>query len=203
MNYYSTIFSRYLSDKDMHSLVSDETFIQKMLQFEAALAKAQAWLDIIPKHSAAEINDALNKIKITAADLAEGTLQNGVPVITLLSLVKKHLSEEVQQHLHYGATSQDVMDTAQVLIIRDAIKVTEEKLDILINALTQLLSEHGDVPCMAHTRGQQAIPITFGVKINAWLQPFQRQIERLNEIKKRILIVQLGGGSRNTVCLRR
>ncbi len=184
-----------MSDEAMLSIVSDEAFINKMLQFETALAKTQALLDIIPKHSATEINAVINKIQIAPGELAEGTLRNGVPVITLLSLVKQHLSKEVQQHLHYGATSQDVMDTAQVLIIRDAIALAEEKLDALINALTQLLNEYGDVACMAHTRGQQAMPITFGVKINAWLQPLQRQIERLNEIKKRILIVQLGGAA--------
>lgn len=195
MNYQSIIFSKYLSNEEMLSIVSDEAFINKMLQFESALAKAQASLHIIPTQSADEIKNALSTIKIVPAELAEGTLQNGVPVITFLSIIKKQLSKEAQQHLHYGATSQDVVDTAQVLIIRDAIAVIEEKLDVLIKAFMQSLSEYGNAVCMAHTRGQQAMPVTFAVKINAWLQPLERQIERLNEIRKRVLIVQLGGAA--------
>ena len=191
----STIFSKYLSNEPMAAIVSDETFIHKMLQFETALAKAQASLDIIPHEFAQEIIDVLNKIKIEPAELAERTLQNGIPVVTFLSLIKKHLTDETQKHLHYGATSQDVMDTAQVLIIRDAITTIEERINTLINALTQLFSKHGNAQCMAHTRGQQAMPITFGVKINAWLQPLQRQLQRLAEIKKRLLVVQLGGAA--------
>ena len=166
-----------------------------MLLFETALAKAQASLDIIPHQSANEISDTLSKIRIAPAELAEGTMQNGVPVITFLSLIKDHLSEASQKHLHYGTTSQDVVDTAQVLIMRDAIVVTEESINTLIDALTQLLNKYGDVQCMARTRGQQAMPITFGVKIKAWLQPLQRQTQRLQEIKKRVLIVQLGGAA--------
>jgi 3-carboxy-cis,cis-muconate cycloisomerase len=87
------------------------------------------------------------------------------------------------------------MDTAQVLIIQDAINLIEERITALIQNCTKLLKEYGQTTCMAHTRGQQAIPITFGVKINAWLQPTQRQLQRILEIKKRLLIVQLGGAA--------
>jgi 3-carboxy-cis,cis-muconate cycloisomerase len=80
-----------------------------------------------------------------------------------------------------------------VLIIREAIAILEERVNALIEALTQLSGKYGDTPCMAHTRGQQAMPITFRVKINAWMQPLQRQMKRIEEIKARILIVQLGG----------
>ena len=125
MNHQSIIFSKYLSEETMATIVSDEAFTNKMLQFEMALAKAQASLGIIPLQSADEISNTLSKIKIAPAELAEGTLQNGVPVITFLLIIKKSLSGEFQKHLHYGATSQDVMDTAQVLIIRDAVEMIE------------------------------------------------------------------------------
>lgn len=195
MNYHSIIFSEYLSDEAVGKIVSDETLIAKMLQFEAALAKALATLDIIPKQSADEICEAANRTKIEPAELAGGTLQNGIPVITFLSLIKNHLTKTAQQYLHYGATSQDVMDTAQVMIIRDALVIIEEKLNSLINSLTLLLNRYTDIPCTAHTRGQQAMPITFGAKIKAWLLPLQRQIERITPIKKRLFIVQLGGAA--------
>jgi 3-carboxy-cis,cis-muconate cycloisomerase len=195
MNYDPAIFSRYLSDQAMAAIVSDNAFIGKMVQFETGLAKAQASLGIIPEQSAETINAALAQLKIQPEELADGTLQNGVPVITFLSLVKKKLDVETQQYLHYGATSQDVMDTAQILIIRDAIEMIKERSNALIKLLTQLSNKYGDTPCMAHTRGQQAIPITFGIKVNAWLQPLHRQAHRLMEITNRVLVVQLGGAA--------
>ena len=195
MNYHSTIFSAYLGDEQMLKLVSDEAFIQKMLQFEMALAKAQASLEIIPASFAEEICNVLGRLSIKPSELAAGTLKNGVPVITLLSLIKEGLPGEAKKYLHYGATSQDVMDTAQILIIRDAIGLIEKNIHTLIQNLGLLSDRYGNTPCMAHTRGQQAMPITFGVKINAWLQPLQRQLQRLAEIKKRLLIVQLGGAA--------
>jgi len=112
---HSLIFSKYLSNEIMRDIVSDETLIQKMLLFETALANAQASINIIPTQSAEEITDVLRQIRIEPAELAEGTLQNGVPAITFLSLIKKHLSTEAQKHLHYGTTSQDVIDPAKVL----------------------------------------------------------------------------------------
>jgi adenylosuccinate lyase len=88
MNHQSIIFSKYLSEETMATIVSDEAFTNKMLQFEMALAKAQASLRIIPLQSADEISNTLSKIKIAPAELAEGTLQNGVPVITFLLIIK-------------------------------------------------------------------------------------------------------------------
>ncbi len=195
MNYQSIIFSKYLGDEQLQTIISDEALINKMLQFEIALAKAQASTGIIPAEAAAEIDHALTQLSIKPADLSAGTLQNGIPIIKLLDLAKEKLSADAKKHLHYGATSQDVMDTAQILMIRDAVDLIEERIKTLIQRLIQLIKQYGDTPCMAHTRGQQAMPITFGVKINAWLQPLQRQLQRLAEIKKRLLVVQLGGAA--------
>ena len=195
MNYQSKIFSQYLSDEEMTVAVGDEAFINKMLQFEIALAKSQASLNIIPKLPANEIGKTLSEIKISPAELAEGTLQNGVPVVTLLSIAKNKLSGEAQKYLHYGVTSQDVMDTAQVLIFRDVLAMIEKKADQLHNALKELFNKHKGVQCMARTRGQQAMPITFDVKVDAWMQPVERQMQRLREIKRRLLVVQLGGAA--------
>jgi 3-carboxy-cis,cis-muconate cycloisomerase len=195
MNYQSIIFSKYLSDEMMISVVSDETLIIKMLRFEMALARAQATLHIIPKQSADEIEKILSQLKIEPIDLADGTLKNGIPTITLLSLAKDKLSKEAGTNLHFGATSQDAMDTAQSLIIRDAIEIIKEKIQTLIDNLSKLAEKYGDSVCMARTRGQLAAPVTFGLKINAWLLPLQRQLERLDEIIKRVLWVQLGGAT--------
>ena len=129
MNYQSAIFSKYLSHEEMMSLISDEALIKHMLQFEASLAKAQASLGMIPQNISDEIAATIATIRIQPAKLAEGTLQNGVPVIGLLAIIKENLSVDAAKYLHYGATSQDAMDTAQVLIIRDALVLIEKKVD--------------------------------------------------------------------------
>ena len=193
MNYQSAIFSKYLSDKAMLSIISDEALIQYMLYFEIALAKAQAKLKIIPTASAIEIETVLSKIKITPKSLAAGTLQNGIPVITLLSLAKEKLSADAKQYLHYGATSQDVMDTAQILILKDAMLLIEQKIKVLVQLLKKMSAKYGKAVCMARTRGQLAMPTTFGNKINNWLQPLQRQLEKSGELKKAVLKLQFGG----------
>ena len=193
MNYQSAIFSKYLSDEEMVSIVRDEALIKYMLKFEIALSKAQAKLKIIPSASASEIEKVLGKIKIAPQSLAAGTLQNGVPVITLLSLAKEKLSAEAKKYLHHGATSQDAMDTAQVLVLKDAISVIEVKIAKLIVQLKKIIKQYGEATCMAHTRGQQALPIPFAAKIYAWLNPLQQQTKILAEIKIRLLKVQLGG----------
>jgi 3-carboxy-cis,cis-muconate cycloisomerase len=191
----SSIFSKYLSDEAMLAIASDGAFILKMLQFEMALATVQAKLEMIPREAGTEITRELNQIKISPEDLAKGTLKNGVPVLSLLSIAREKLSSTSKKYLHFGTTSQDVMDTAQVLIIKDAITLIEERSRMLVQHLQQLIAQYGNVSCMSRTRGQLAIPITFGVKINAWMLPLHRQVERLNEIKKRIFIVQLGGAA--------
>lgn len=195
MNYQSVIFSKYLGDEQLQQVVSDEALIKKILLFEIALAKAQSGLGMISKKVAEEINLKVKKVIISPKDLDDGTLQNGIPVITILAIVKEKLSAEGKKYLHFGATSQDAMDTAQVLMIRDAVTVIEKKLTTLSTIFSKLLKRYNETPCMAHTRGQQAIPITFGVKINAWLQPLQRQMQRLSEIKQRLFIIQLGGAA--------
>jgi 3-carboxy-cis,cis-muconate cycloisomerase len=193
MKYQSAIFSKYLSDDEMAAIVSDEAWIKHMLHFETALANALAIVGLGTRKNAEEIKEEANKLQVKAAALAAGTLKNGVPVITLLEIIKPKLSAEAKQQLHFGATSQDVMDTAQVLIIKEALAVLEQRTSVLIKSLNKLSKRFGKTPCMAHTRGQQAMPFTFQTKVNAWQQPLQRQLVRLKEIKQRLLLIQFGG----------
>ncbi len=166
-----------------------------MLQFEISLTAAQATLGLLPLKAAAEIKEILAGVRITPGELAAGTLQNGIPVVTLLELVKKNLSDDTKKNLHYGSTSQDAMDTAQVLMFKEAIDLVESRIITLTQQLSKIIDKYCDVACMARTRGQQAIPVTFGTKVNTWSQPLQRQLQRLSEIKKRLLVVQLGGAA--------
>ncbi|HEY5918682.1 MAG TPA: hypothetical protein VIU13_14805, partial [Chryseolinea sp.] len=123
MNYQSAIYSKYLSDERMLAVVSDEALIKKMLMFEANLSRAQQKLGIIPSSVAEKIITVIDNAKVRPDDLAEGTLQHGIPVIPLLTIVKNLLDEDSKPFLHYGVTSQDTLDTAQILIVSDGISV--------------------------------------------------------------------------------
>jgi len=187
------IYSAYLSDTELALICSEESFIKRMLAFEVALAQSQANLGIIPAAAANEISAKLQGLKIEPADLTEGTLRNGVPVLPFLTICRKELSGSTADYLHFGTTSQDVIDTAQVLMIKEAIAVLESRIEVLINNLTKLKEEFGNTPCMTRTRGQLAKPTTFEMKVRAWLDPMQRQGLRLSELKQRLLAIQLGG----------
>ena len=197
MNPKSAIFSQYLSDHEMEKITSDEKFIRRVLEFEIALAKEQSYLDIIPKKASEEIGRVLAELTISPEELRQGTLLNGVPILPLLELVKEKLSTESKTYLHFGATSQDAMDTAMVLMLREALGVINERLTTLEDNLSQLREKYGDTPCMARTRGQLAVPISFGDKIDAWLGPLKRHEKRLTTISKGALKIQLGGAAGN------
>ena len=190
---HSSIFSKYLSSEKMQAVVSDEALIEKMIAFETGLARAQQKLGMIPSLSADDVIKVLNTTKVKPQDLAEGTLRNGVPVVPLLSLIKEKLKEESKAFLHYGATSQDTLDTAQILIVSDAVRLLSKMLDDFKNSLEMLDKNYGNTRCMARTRGQLAAPITFGLRIKSWMQPINRQQQRLKELSVRLLKIQLGG----------
>jgi 3-carboxy-cis,cis-muconate cycloisomerase len=193
MNYQSAIYSKYLSNEKMVAVVSDEALIEKVLKFEAALARTQQKLGIIPSSVAETIISVLDKARINPDDLAQGTVRDGIPIVALLGLVKDLLNEDSKAFLHYGATSQDALDTAQVLIASEAITLLKGMLADLQNNLEKLDNSYGLTQCMTRTRGQLAAPSTFGLRIKSWLQPVQRQLQRLKEFLPRLLKVQLGG----------
>ena len=195
------MFSTYLSDPEIAKICSPEQLIRQMLSFEIALANAQGQLGIIPANAAATIAEVLPNLSVSPESLSVGTLQNGVPTIPMLAMVREKLPESVREWLHWGATSQDVMDTAQVLIIRDVMDTLESRIRQLINNLTDLQARYGDLPMMGRTRTQQAAPIVFGQKITNWCNPLVRHLERLDQLKPRVLVVQLGGAAGNLSAL--
>lgn len=195
------IYSQYLSDIKIQQIISEESFIKKMIFVEIALAKVQAKQGIIPHAAAKEIANKLKDFSPSPDAFAKGTLENGIPTITLLALAKKELSKSTQDYLHWGATSQDIIDTANILLIKEVLKVFEKRLLQIIKSLKSLARKHEHTYMVARTRTQQAVPISFGLKVNNWLQPLEIHLERLEEMKPRLLIVQLGGAGGNLAAL--
>ncbi len=187
------IFAKYLSDPEVGHLSSDEAFLRHMLVTEIALAKVQAVAGLIPQAAADEIASALPDEDWDLEALAESTLQNGIPVIGLLEQARAKLSEEAREYLHWGATSQDITDTALVLTIKEIVPLLMDRLEAIHGALGKLEQAHGDTTALARTRNQAAVPIRFSQKIDAWRTPLQALQEELQRTATQALALQLAG----------
>jgi 3-carboxy-cis,cis-muconate cycloisomerase len=191
----------YLKDLNIAVFISAKNHIQKMLIFEIALAKVQGELGIIPSEAAKAISENLSKLNISPEQLEEGTLLNGIPTITLLEIAKKSLPDFAKDYLHFGATSQDAMDTAQVLLLKEVSENIEKSLKILCKNLGLLIENEGSTIMIGRTRTQQAVPILFGQKVANWANPLLRHLQRLQEIKPRLFVLQFGGAAGNLSAL--
>lgn len=178
------------STESMTALFSQESRLEAMCRVEAALAMAQDSLGITPSGVAAEIEKACGSVEIdTAKTLGEGW-ELGSPVMALLEKINENLTEEAAKWLHHGATTQDIVDTANSLLIRDGLAEMRAGLVSLARSLADLTSAHRDTPMLARTFLQDAGPTTFGLRCAQWLSPF---LEHLGEIDRTRPTVQLGG----------
>ena len=189
----SSISSSAFSDKELADLFSDEAELQALIKVERALARVQESLGIIPQGAGEEIHSALESPALDMASLAEGFKKDGIPIPALLKQLREILPETAANYLHWGATSQDIMDTALVLRLKTATDVINKNLSQLCKQLAALAQQHRATVMVARTRNQSAAPTVFGLKIVNWQMPLQRQQIRLQELLPRLLVVQFGG----------
>ena len=124
-----------------------------------------------------------------------------MPVPALVAQMRQAVGGEAAGFVHWGATSQDILDTALILQLRDALILLDGRLAALITALASLADAHRATVVVARTRFQQAVPTTFGLKVASWLAPMLRHRQRLAELKPRLLVVQFGGAAGNLSAL--
>jgi 3-carboxy-cis,cis-muconate cycloisomerase len=191
----SAVFRDIFSTEAMRGVFSDENRVQKYLDFEGALARAQARLGIIPKEAAEEICRHCHAAEIDFAKLKSGTERIGYPVLPVVQQLVGLCREGLGEWCHWGATTQDITDTATVLQIREALTLIERHLDTITGALAVLARKHRDTPMAGRSNLQQAVPITFGYKMATLLAAFQRHRERLNELRARVLVGEFGGAA--------
>jgi 3-carboxy-cis,cis-muconate cycloisomerase len=164
------------------------------VEVEIALAGAEARLGIIPSSAAECISQAkANAIDVEA--LAKGTVRSGFPIIALVQELRRLAGPDAASYVHWGATTQDIMDTACVLQIRTVCEVFKSRLRVILRNLIELSDRHRTTVMAGRTHGQQALPITFGLKVANWLAPLVRNAERLDELSPRLFVVQFGGGA--------
>src|SRR5664279_3682605 len=191
----SAVFRDIFTTPAMRNVFSDENRVQKYLDFEAALARAQGKLGIIPKNAAAEIVRHCSADKIDMAKLKEATERIGYPVLPVVQQLVKLCKDGLGEWSHWGATTQDITDTATVMVLREALNIVENEIDGICDALAALAKKYRDTPMAGRSNLQQAVPITFGYKIATMLDGFERHKERLAQLKKRLLVVEFGGAA--------
>lgn len=169
--------------------------IDAMVRFEVALARAEAAHGVIPAEAGDAIQAALETVPVSPADLIDPTRAAGVPVPGLVKLLRAHVGPPNGDFVHWGATSQDVIDVGWVLRLRACLDLMEGWLSDLVDILgTQALTQ-AEQPMAGRTRSQVATPVTFGLRIAGWRAPLVRCLVRLEQMKPRLLMLQLGGAA--------
>lgn len=184
-----------LGDAQVAGLVGPEAELAAMLAFETALAEAEAAEGVIPAEAATAIAGTLAGFRPDLDALAAGVARDGVVIPDLVRQMRAAVGAEHGSHVHFGATSQDVIDTALTLRLKAALPVLGARLDTVAATLGDLEARFGDRPLMGRTRMQAAIPITAGDRIASWREPLLRQRARLDGVAEEVLVVQFGGAA--------
>jgi len=180
----------------LDKLFTDEARIQGMLDFEAALARAEAKCGIVPPAQAQFIANKCRAQHFDFAGIAKDAALSGnlaIPLIRKLTELVALENKDAARFVHWGATSQDVIDTGCILQVRGALNLIDQDLARLSGSLIALSEKHRATPVVARTWMQQALPTTFGFIVAGWLDTITRHRKRLAEIKPRVLALQFGG----------
>jgi 3-carboxy-cis,cis-muconate cycloisomerase len=199
-----TTLRPFFSSEAMAQIFSDKARIQAMLDVEAALARMQAGLGIIPEDAAAAIAEAAWAEHFDIPALAEEVLKGGnlaIPLVKALTDVVAASHAEEARWVHWGATSQDIIDTGLVLQMREALTLLDEQIDAAGDRLAALASAHAETPMVARSLMQQAVPTTLGLRIAGWLSALTRAKLTLAGLRPRVLVLQFGGAAGNLASL--
>jgi 3-carboxy-cis,cis-muconate cycloisomerase len=178
----------------MRALFDETAYFQRMLDVEAALARVQGRLGIIPPDAAEAIIAAANLKNLTTEDLAASARNVGYPVVGLVAGLSK-AAGRAGGWTHWGATTQDIMDTATVLQVRDGLNLIETELRAILTALAAQADRHRNTVMAGRTHLQQALPVTFGLKCAIWAMPFIAHLQRLAQLRARVQVVEFAGAA--------
>jgi len=178
----------------MRAVFEERAYFQRMLDVEAALARVQAGLGIIPSDAAEAITAAATIDKLDPAELAQSARNVGYPVVGLVAGLSR-AAGKAGAWTHWGATTQDIMDTATVLQIRDGLELIRTALTTLLRQLCVQADRHRNTIMPGRTHLQQALPISFGLKCAIWASPLISQLAYLEQLRPRVLRVEFGGAA--------
>ncbi|WP_404274191.1 lyase family protein, partial [Pseudomonas aeruginosa] len=192
------LFDAYFTAAPMRAVFSDRGRLQGMLDFEAALARAEARTGVVPATAVAPIEAACRAELYDPLALAEAVATAGNSAIPLVKALGRQVAggdAEAERYVHLGATSQDAMDSGLVLQLRRALALLEQDLQRLAEVLADQAERHADTPLAGRTWLQHATPVTLGMKFAGLLGALTRHRQRLRELRPRLLVLQFGGAS--------
>lgn len=190
----SLLFRDAFGTPEMREVFSDLALISRYVEVEIALARAEAACGVIPADAADEIARRCDVAALDFELLRKETDNVGYPILPLVHQLVKQCGE-AGRYLHWGATTQDIMDTAVVLQMREGLRMIEQDIAALRGILADVARAHRDTPMAGRTHLQQALPVTFGYKVAVWLSMFDRHAERLAQLKPRVEVGQFAGAA--------
>lgn len=190
----SLLFRDMFGTAEMRAVFDDEALVGRYLEVESALARAQSRCGIVPKIAADGIDAAARIIKVDWGRLRRETEIVGYPILPLVHQLAE-AAGDAGRYVHWGATTQDIMDTATVLQIRAALFIIARDLQAIRDVLAELAAKHRDTPMPGRTHLQQALPVTFGYKAAIWLSSVDRHLERIEQAEPRILVGEFSGAA--------
>ena len=190
----SALFRDMFGTAEMREVFSDRALIERYIEVEIALAKAEARCGVIPEQAAVQIAELSRFESLDLAHMQHETEIVGYPILPLVEQLSK-LCGEAGRYVHWGATTQDIMDTAVVLQVRAALALVERDIQAVRGLLAELAVRYRDTPMAGRTHLQHALPITFGYKVAVWLSMFDRHAERLLELRPRVEVGQFAGAA--------
>src|SRR4051812_17974001 len=190
----SILFRDAFGTAAMRAVFSDLASVSRYAEVEVALAKAEARCGVIPAAAAEEIARRTDVAALDFEQLGRETDNIGYPILPLVHQMVEQCGE-AGRYVHWGATTQDIMDTAVVLQIRAGLAIIEADITALRGILADLSRRHRDTPMAGRTHLQQALPVPFGYRAAIWLAMFDRHAERLAQLKPRVLVGQFAGAA--------
>ena len=191
----SPVFGALYGTDAMRACMGEMAYLQRMLDVEAALARAQARLGIVPPAAAQAITDAALAEKLDLPALAAATRNTGYPVVGLVRQLSQLAGPDAGRWTHWGATTQDIMDTAVVLQVREGLALIRAELLAVNAGFAQMARTHRATVMAGRTHLQHALPVTFGYKVAVWLSPLLTMLERLDQLRPRVEKLQFGGAA--------
>src|ERR1700731_244130 len=194
----SPLLAPMLSSAAMRAVCDDAAYLQHMLDFEAALARAEAEVGVIPANAADAIAKACTASSFDLNALAEAATRSGnlaIPLVKSLTADVTKADAEAARYVHWGATSQDVIDTAAMLGLRAAIEALLADIDRAIAGFAKLARQHRDTAVVARTWLQHALPMPFGLKLAEYAAALHRSRSRLRRLRSEELALQFGGAA--------
>ncbi|MFF0717392.1 adenylosuccinate lyase [Verrucosispora sp. NA02020] len=191
----SLTVTSFFGNAEMRGVFNDRQLMQSWLDVEAALARAQAGLGVIPSAAAQAITAAARLDRLDTAVLAADAADTVHPLVPLVRALTAACQGDAGRYVHLGATTQDVMDTGFVLRARAGLDIVSRQVDELVRILRRLALRHRATPMAARTHGQQALPTTFGLRCAVWQSELQRHRTRLVQMRERLLVTSMGGAA--------